>query len=100
MISESPRVAGRISNVCATRGSQLSLGRVVAFAGLYLPVLIIGLDFDFAESAVLIGVGGCIADRILAAHLVLKLAECILQRQLLVDMEHVAPRLFSHAPQF
>ena len=69
---------------------MLLLGCVVAFARLYLPVLVVGPYFDFAEGAVLVGIGGCVADRVLAPHLVLKLAECVLQGHLPVDMEYVA----------
>src|SRR5271167_1885884 len=99
-VSASPIVPGRNSNVCAKRVSKLLLGCVVAFAGLYFPVLIVGLDFNLAEGAVLVGVGGCVADRVLAAHLILKLAECVLQRHLPIDMEYVAAGLLCHPSQF
>src|ERR1700720_3567574 len=97
--SASPIVPARNSKVFAKRGSVLLLGCVVAFARLYLPVLVVGPYFDFAEGAVLVGIGGCVADRVLAAHLVLKLAECVLQGHLPVDMEYVTAGFLRHAPQ-
>src|SRR5580704_6484250 len=99
IVSQSSTVAGLISNVCSTQASNCLFARVIAFAGLYFPVFVVGLDFDFPESTVSSGVGGCVADGILAAHLVLKFAECVLECHLPVDVEIMPTGLLGHAPK-
>ena len=67
----------------------------VAFAGLNFPFLISGADFDAAEASVFHRIGGCVSDSVLAAQLILKLLEGVLQRHLTIDMKDVAAGIFG-----
>src|SRR5580658_4548291 len=58
--------------------SVFTFDSVVAFAGLHLPILVGGLDLDFAEGAVFRRIDRRVADGILAAHFVLELIEGLL----------------------
>src|ERR1700677_1416659 len=69
---------------------------VVAFAGLALPVLIAGLHFDLPERAILGRIGGRVAERVLAAHLLLQLGKGFLQWRFAIDMEHVSASILGH----
>src|SRR5579883_2024339 len=80
-------------------GSVRGLAGEVAFARLHLVILVVGSDFDAAESAVFGGVRGRVADSVLAAHFILELAEGVLKRVFAIDMEHMTAGFFRHLPQ-
>src|SRR5271170_366300 len=96
IVSTSSSVPGRIRKSAFTLVSVVGLNGVIAFAGLDLPVLVAGLDLKLAEGAVFGGIGGRVADGVLAAHLFLQFVEGVLQRQLAIHVENVAAGVFRH----
>ena len=98
IVAASVAVQGRITKPDAT-GSVVRPDGVVTLARLNLPVFVTGLDFDLAERAVFGGIGGRVADGVLAAHFLLQLVEGLLQGHFAIHMEHVAAGVFRHLPQ-
>ena len=62
----------------------LFLGGVVAFAGKDFEVVVGHVDFDFAEFAIAGGIGGVVAERVLAAELFGDLVERLSEMFLVV----------------
>src|SRR5271166_5260299 len=70
--------------------------RVISRSGLNLVVLVVGVDFDFAERAVEFGVGRAIADVVLAAQFGGDLIEAFFELvELVSDFDHPAAGFLS-----
>src|SRR5258708_25253320 len=73
----------------AARLRAVGLACEVAFAGLDLPVLISGSDFDAAETSVFDGIAGRVGNGVLAAQLALEFLGGVMQRYFSTDMKYV-----------
>src|ERR1022692_259005 len=94
----------KTSYPCASvsiRGLIIALGfyRVIPLTRLHLPVLVAGTDLDMPEGSIFGRIGGCVADRVLAAHFRVEFVEGILQRHLAVNLENMAAGIVRHLTQ-